>query len=109
MAGAPLRKTSTFTTDVKIRLPEGNKFREFTLGFEFMLKPAEEDRLLDRDFLQEVLVGCKGIEGDDGSELDPKSADAIDAVLNHDIARAAAIHAYLDKVNGGVIRKNSKK
>ncbi len=112
-----LKQKPTYLWPVSIKLPkDGGAYEKHTFDIEFKkltqerLKEinqaiqSENSEMTDAVLSHEIIVGWKGIAGDDGNEL-PFSQGNLDALLNIPTVASAIIEAFFQSI-AGAKRKN---
>lgn len=111
-----IEQNQSYQWPVNVFVPrDGGKFVKATFTAEFKALPQSEiDSILrdvregtvDADFCIESLVGWKGVQDDDGSDL-PFSDEAKAKLLNIPYARHAVVTAFFDSISGGAARRKN--
>lgn len=101
---------------VNVFIPrDGGKFVKGTFTAEFKALPQDEidsilrdarDGVTDADFCVQSLVGWKGVQDEDGSEL-RFSEEAKAKLLNIPYARHALVTAFFESISGGAARRKN--
>ncbi len=106
----------TYKWPVNVFIPkDGGKFVKATFTAEFKALPQDEidgvltdirDGRADADFAVECLVGWKGVQDSDGSEM-VYSDEAKAKLLNIPYARNAVVTAFFESISGGAARRKN--
>lgn len=109
-----LAQKTSYTWPVTVHIPaDGGRFTKAGFDAEFKALPQEriDDYLAGRgnddeaDFLNEVVIGWKGVADDAGADV-PYSEDAKPKLLAIPYVRTALVRAFFESITGGAKRKN---
>ncbi len=108
-----LAQSDSYSWPVKISIPaDGGKYLEQSFDAVFKRVPQskikemlESETMTDIDFCKEVLVGWKGITGDNQADV-PFSDEARDKLLDVPAVATATVEAYIHSIKGAAKRKN---
>ncbi len=108
-----LDQSQSYSWPVAVEFPiSGGKFEKQTFDAEFKRLPqsrmkevlsTETETIPDLEFSKEVLLGWKGIQAADGSEI-PFSESARDQLLDVPLVARAVVMAFLNSATGGKIK-----
>ena len=111
-----IAQNPTYKWPVKVHIPaDGGKFVTATFDAEFKALPQDEiDRIIEAgrdgdreaDLTREFLVGWKGVQDEDGSDL-PFSEEAKAKVINIAYVRNALVTAFFDSITGNAARRKN--
>lgn len=108
-----IKQSSSYTWPVKFDVPiDGGTFRPETFDAEFRRIPQSGFKALlealkpDAEACREVLIGWKGVIGEDGQEMQ-YSESARDNLLEVPLVAGAIISAFIDSYTGRAKVKNS--
>ncbi|WP_430391071.1 hypothetical protein [Dyella sp. 20L07] len=104
-----LKPSDTFKTRIDVVLADGTE-GDFSAEFKYYDRPQLDEllaqKLPDCEFVESVLVGVTGIQGEDGQNLDFATALPM---IQRDIALTGATVQGFLKALGGAPAKNSRK
>lgn len=111
-----IEQNLTYTWPVEVFAPrDGGKYQKGTFTAEFKALAQDQiDSILadlrdgrpDTDFALECLIGWKGVQDADGSEL-AFSDEAKEKLLNIPYARTAVVQAFFESINNGAARRKN--
>ncbi len=108
-----IKQSDSYTWPVKFEVPvDGGGFKAETFDGEFLritqsrFKAMMESLTPDREICREILIGWKGVIGEDGQEM-PFSESARDKLLDIPLVAGAVVTAFLDAYTGRAKVKNS--